>query len=56
MIHHLETGILTHGLNFTDDFIYEAFLNQLFRKVGIQNNRHVIIFLGYIAFLPGHFD
>ena len=56
MIHYLKSGFLSHGLDLADDLVHIAFLDQLFRQVGIQNHRHIGVRLGYVSLLLGHFD
>ena len=42
-VHNLKSGLLPHGLDFTDNLADEAFLNQLRRQIGIQNHRHILV-------------
>ena len=56
MIHHLEAGILAHGLNLGDQLIDITFLDQLRRQVRIQHNRDRTVLLRDKTRLLSHVD
>ena len=56
LIHHLESGFLTHGLDLADDLTHKALLDKFRCQVRIEHHRHGVISLGHIAFHLRHGD
>ena len=50
-VKNLEAGLLTHGLYLAYDLSYEAFLDELFRKIRVKDYRNAVVLNGDVAFL-----